>query len=69
MAKLEDTFGGQMRGIREQMDQSMTAMSSVQTSLQKLLEDINQSNETAANRLSGTLEDAMRSSPPLISSY
>jgi hypothetical protein len=62
MAKLEDTFGGQMRGIREQMDQSMTAMSSVQTALQKLVEDINRASETATNRLSGTLEDAMKQS-------
>jgi len=60
MAKLEDTFGGQMRGIREQMDRSMGAMTTVQQSLQKLVEDINKSNEQAANRLSGTLEDAMK---------
>jgi hypothetical protein len=51
-----------MRGIREQMDQSMAAMSSVQTALQNLVADINRSNETAANRLSGTLEDAMKQS-------
>jgi hypothetical protein len=62
MAKLEDTFGGQMRGIREQMDQSMGAMSSVQTALQNLVADINRSNEMATNRLSGTLEEAMKQS-------
>ena len=60
MAKLEDTFGGQMRGIREQMDRSMAAMTLVQQSLQSLLEDINRSNEQVANRLSGTLEEAMK---------
>jgi hypothetical protein len=62
MAKLEDTFGGQMRGIHEQMDRSMGAMTTVQQSLQKLVEDINRSNEQATNRMSGTLEDAMKQS-------
>ena len=62
MQKLEDTFGGQMRGIHEQMDRSMAAMGSVQQALQKLVEDINRSNEQATNRLTGTLEDAMKQS-------
>lgn len=62
MAKLEDTFGGQMRGIHEQMDRSMGAMTTVQQSLQKLVEDINRSNEQATNRMSGTLEEAMKQS-------
>jgi hypothetical protein len=62
MQKLEDTFGGQMRGIHEQMDRSMSAMGSVQQALQKLVEDINRSNEQATNRMSGTLEDAMKQS-------
>lgn len=62
MAKLEDTFGGQMRGIHEQMDRSMGAMTTVQQSLQQLVEDINRSNEQATNRLSGSLEEAMKQS-------
>ncbi|MCG2593013.1 anti-phage defense ZorAB system protein ZorA [Ramlibacter sp. XY19] len=62
MAKLEDTFGGQMRGIHEQIDRSASAMTTVQHALQKLVEDINKSNEQATNRLSGTLEDAMKQS-------
>ena len=62
MAKLEDTFGGQMRGIHEQMDRSMSTMTTVQQSLQKLIEDINRSNEQATNRMSGTLEEAMKQS-------
>jgi hypothetical protein len=62
MAKLEDTFGGQIRGIHEQMDKSSSVMSSVQAALVKLVEDINQANEQNANRLSGTLEDAMKQS-------
>jgi len=60
MAKLEDTFGGQMRGINEQMQRSMDSMSAVQSSLQGLLADIKQTNEQAANQMSGTLEDAMK---------
>lgn len=60
MAKLEDTFGGQMRGINEQMQRSMDSMSAVQASLQSLLSDIKQTNEHAATQMSGTLEDAMR---------
>jgi len=62
MAKLEDTFGGQMKGIHEQMDRSMGAMTTVQQALQQLVDDINRSNEQAANRMSGTLEDAMKQS-------
>lgn len=60
MAKLEDTFGGQMRGINEQMQRSMDSMAAVQSSLQGLLADIKQTNEQAANQMSGTLEEAMR---------
>ena len=60
MAKLEDTFGGQMRGINEQMQRSMDSMAAVQASLQGLLSDIKITNEHAANQMSGTLEDAMK---------
>jgi hypothetical protein len=60
MAKLEDTFGGQMRGINEQMQRSMDVMTSVQASLQSLLTDIKSTNENASNQLSGKLEDAMK---------
>jgi hypothetical protein len=60
MAKLEDTFGGQMRGINEQMQRSMDVMTSVQASLQALLTDIKTTNEHASNQMSGKLEDAMK---------
>lgn len=60
MTRLDDTFGGQMRGIRDQMDRSMGAMTSVQQALQKLIEDINQSNEKATSRMSGTIEESMK---------
>lgn len=60
MAKLEDTFGGQMHGINEQMQRSMDAMASVQTSLQNLVGDIKRASEQATNQMSGTLESAMK---------
>lgn len=60
MAKLEDTFGGQMRGINEQLQRSMDSMTAVQASLQSLLADIKRTNEQAATQMSGTLEDAMK---------
>lgn len=62
MAKLEDTFGNQMRGIHDQMDRSAGMMTAVQEALQKLVQDIYSSNEKAASRMSGTLEDALKQS-------
>ncbi|MDP1947377.1 MAG: anti-phage ZorAB system protein ZorA [Nitrospirota bacterium] len=60
MARLEDTFGGQMRGINESMERSMDAMANVQASLQRLLENIGKSTESATSQMSQTLEDAMK---------
>ncbi|HEC0482132.1 anti-phage ZorAB system protein ZorA [Pseudomonas aeruginosa] len=60
MAKLEDTFGGQMRGINEQMQRSMDSMAAVQASLKGLLSDIRNTNEHAASQMSGTLEETMK---------
>jgi hypothetical protein len=60
MQRLEDTFGGQMRGIQDQMEQSMSSLSTVQQSLQKLVEDINRSNELATTRMSGSIDEAMK---------
>lgn len=60
MAKLEDTFGGQINGINEQMQRSMAAMGSVQTSLQALVQDIQKANENAATQMSEKLATAMQ---------
>lgn len=60
MAKLEDTFGAQMRGINEQMQRAMDVTTAVQSSLQSLLVDIKNTNEQATNQMSGKLEDAMK---------
>jgi hypothetical protein len=60
MAKLEKTFGGQINGINEQMQRSMAAMGSVQTSLQALVQDIQKANENAATQMSDKLAVAMQ---------
>lgn len=60
MGKLEDTFGGQMRGINEQMSQSMAAMASVQASLKELVQDIGRTNKTASEEMSNKLAEAMK---------
>ena len=60
MAKLEDTFGGQINGINEQMQRSMAAMSAVQSSLQVLVQDIQKANENATTQMSDKLAAAMQ---------
>ena len=60
MAKLEDTFGGQINGINEQMQRSMAAMGSVQASLQALVQDIQKANENATTQMSDKLAAAMQ---------
>lgn len=62
MAQLKDTFGDQMLGIREQIDRSAGVMTNVQQALHKLVDDMNRSNEQATNRMSGTLEEAIKQS-------
>jgi predicted nucleic acid-binding protein len=59
MAKLEETFGGQMRGINEQMERSIAAMSTVQVALHKLVEDIGHSNERSSGAMRDTLEQTV----------
>ena len=60
MAKLEDTFGGQMNGINEQMQRSMAAMDSVQNSLQVLVQDIQKTSENATAQMADKLAAAMQ---------
>ncbi|MDR5803737.1 anti-phage ZorAB system protein ZorA [Caballeronia sp. LZ001] len=59
MAKLEDTFGGQMRGANEQIERSLGAMQAVQDSMQRLLSDISRTNEHASTQVTGKLEEAL----------
>ena len=61
MAKLEDTFGGQMRGINEHLQRSMETMGTVQSSLQGLLVEIKNASDQTTTRMSGALEEAMKS--------
>lgn len=60
MTQIQETFGGQMRGINESMERSMGAMANVQESLQALLQNIEKSTESATSQMSQTLEDAMK---------
>lgn len=62
MAKLEDTFGGQMRGINDQMDRSMQAMTAVQQAMQQLVGDIARTNEQASDHMTLKLEEAIEKS-------
>jgi hypothetical protein len=59
MSRLEDTFGGQIRGINESMERSLGAMANVQASLQTLLQNIEKSNQDAKTQMSQTLEGAI----------
>ena len=59
MAKLEDTFGGQMRGANEQIERSLGALQAVQDSMQQLLGDISRTNEHASTQVTGKLEEAL----------
>ena len=61
MAKLEDTFGGQMRGVSQQVEHSLGAISAVQASMQQLLGDIARTNEQASTQVTGKLEQALAS--------
>ncbi|WP_143749422.1 anti-phage ZorAB system protein ZorA [Caballeronia arvi] len=60
MAKLEDTFGGQMRGVSEQIEHSLSAISAVQGSMQQLLGDIARTSTESSARVTGTLEEALK---------
>jgi hypothetical protein len=60
MARLEDTFGGQIRGINDQMDRSLQAVDGVRAALVKLVEDIDKSGQNAQQRLTDSLESAMK---------
>jgi hypothetical protein len=60
MAKLEDTFGGQMRGVSEQIEHSLSAISAVQGSMQQLLGDITRTGAESSAQVTGTLEEALK---------
>lgn len=62
MAKMEDTFGGQIRGINEQMERSLKAVDAVQAAMVKLVDDIGRSGDAAQQRLTESLEAAMKTS-------
>jgi putative membrane protein len=59
MAKIEETFGGQMRGLNEMMAQSTVAMSEIQKGFEKLIGDIGQTSQQATTDLTSQLNTAL----------
>ena len=59
MAKLEDTFGGQIKGLNDQMAISMTTMASVETSLKDLVMGIEKASTSGTEKMSDQLSQAM----------
>lgn len=60
MAKIEETFGGQMRGLNEMMESSVTSMREMQTEFSKLVSDMRQVGESNANDLSTKLTEIIQ---------
>lgn len=62
MAKMEDTFGGQISGLNNMMSQSVEAMREMQTEFGKLVGDLRQTGQTStdemARKLAQMLEQA-----------
>lgn len=59
MAKIEDTFGGQMHGLNEMMTQSVGAMREMQSEFGKLVADLRQVGQSNAEELSTRLSDML----------
>lgn len=59
MAKIEDTFGGQMHGLNEMMSQSVGAMREMQSEFGKLVADLRQVGQSSAEEMSIRLTDML----------
>lgn len=59
MAKIEETFGGQMRGLNEMMTQSVGAMQEMQSEFSKLVSDLRQVGQSNAEEMSTRLADML----------
>jgi hypothetical protein len=59
MDKLGDTFGEQIQGITQSIQQSSEAVGKVQDVMTKSITDISQAGMTAADRMSDKVEDAL----------
>ncbi len=59
MAKIEETFGGQMRGLNDMLGQSVNSMREMQTEFSKLVADLRQVGQANAEELSTKLTDML----------
>jgi hypothetical protein len=59
MAKMDQTFGGQIQGLNEMMAQSTAAMSEMQKGFEKLITDLGQTNQKATGDLTDKLGVAL----------
>lgn len=59
MEKMDQTFGSQIQGINEAIQRSSDSMATVQGALTKLVSDISNAGETAAQQMSQKLEESM----------
>ncbi|MEF8728297.1 MAG: anti-phage ZorAB system protein ZorA [Accumulibacter sp.] len=59
MARLEETFGGQMRGLNEMFTQSIASIQEVQQGFQDLAGDLRQVGQTSAAEFSDRLTEAL----------
>ena len=59
MEKMEQTFGGQIRGLNEMMQKSTTALGEMQKGFEKLIADLGQTSQKATSDLTDKLSVAL----------
>ena len=59
MAKIDETFGDQIKGINEAIQKSSDSMLTVQDAMTKLISDISSAGQSAATEMSKKMEESM----------
>mgnify|MGYP002776494528 CR=1 FL=1 len=59
MAKIDETFGSQIKGINEAIQKSSDSMITVQDAMTKLIDDISNAGQNAATDMSKKMEESM----------
>ena len=59
MAKIDDTFGSQIKGINEAIQKSSDSMMTVQDAMTRLIGDISNAGQNAATEMSKKMEESM----------
>lgn len=59
MAKIDDTFGSQIKGINEAIQKSSDSMMTVQEAMTRLIGDISNAGQNAATEMSKKMEESM----------